>query len=173
MSVMLTTQIQEPPMEQVIVTREIKSDVNAVWAVLDDFASIYKYNPSVKHSELLSNKTTGMDAQRICHFYDGTSLKETITHYQPNKGYGFELSDFKLPLKFAETQISLNSVGVAKSSVTVTLSFVPKFGPLGWLMAKLLMKPMLKKALTGLLQGLDDHTRSGQLVLQDGSLVAA
>jgi len=160
-------------MHQVKVRREIKADIKKVWAVLDDFAGIYKYNPGVKSSKMLSKTTTGIGAKRICYFDDGTSLKETITHYKPMSGYSFDLSEYSLPLKEAKTQFLLEPIGTSSSKVTVILSFIPKFGPLGWLMGKLLMKPMLTKALKGLTKGLDDHIRTGKTVLTDGSLQPA
>lgn len=160
-------------MHQVIVAREIKADLDTVWAVLDDFAGIYKYNPGVESSKITKGKTTGVGTQRICNFYDGTSLKETITHYNVKQGYAFDLSDFSLPLKMGRTEFAIKSDSAHVTTVTVTLSFIPKFGPLGWLMGKLLMKPMLGKALAGLTKGLDDHIRTGKIVDKDGQLQAA
>ena len=165
----LTTYL-EITMHHVNVEREINSDVNAVWAVLDDFSAIHKYNPGVKSSEIVSRQKNGLGVQRICHFYDGSSLKETITDYKPKEGYAFELSEFSMPLKTASTRFSVRPLSADRCTVSVNLSFVPKFGFLGWLMAKLMMRPMLTKALTGLTKGLDDHLRTGQIVLQDGSL---
>ena len=160
-------------MHKVKVSRELKADVKTVWAVLDDFAGIYKYNPGVKSSEVVSKEQTGKGAQRICYFDDETSLKETITHYNPMRGYAFDLSEYSLPLKEANTRVSIKPVDAHSCEVSVILSFIPKFGPLGWLMGKLLMKPMLTKALKGLTKGLDDHVRTGMTVLSDGSLQPA
>ena len=160
-------------MHHVNVTRDIQISKESVWLALKDFAGIYKYNPGVKSSELLSRQPIGVGAQRICHFYDGSSLKETITHYNEQQGYRFELSEFSLPLKKAFTEFSISPMGEHGCRVTVTLSFIPKMGPLGWVMAKVLMKPMLTKALKGLTKGLEDHVKSGLIVSQDGSLVPA
>ena len=160
-------------MHQVIVTRDIQASKESVWITLKDFAGIHKYNPGVKSSELLTRQPMGLGAQRICHFYDGTSLKETITHYTEHKGYRFELSEFSLPLKQAFTEFAIGPMGEHDCRVTVTLSFTPKFGPLGWVMAKLIMKPMLTKALKGLTKGLEGHVKSGKFVSQDGSLAPA
>ncbi|MEN8132780.1 MAG: SRPBCC family protein [Pseudomonadota bacterium] len=158
-------------MHSVTVTREMNSDASVVWKVLDDFSSVYKYNPGVKSSNLVGQKSTGIGAQRVCNFYDGTSLNETITSYVPNKGYTIELSDFALPLNEATSHFELESLGEDRCMLSITLKFVPKFGPLGWLMAKVMMRPMLKKALTGVTKGLDDHIDTGQLVGKGGSLL--
>jgi hypothetical protein len=137
-------------MHNVTVKREINHDVESVWNVLDDFGTVHKYNP-----------------------YDGSSLKETIIKYTPNQGYSFRLSDFSLPLKSATSHFQLEPLDKDKSLLSVTIEFEPKYGPIGWLMAKLLMRPMLTKALNGLTKGLDDYMTSGQLVGEGGELLAA
>ena len=159
-------------MHAITVKRQLNNNVEAVWKVLDNYGAIYKYNPSVETSEILGEKITGLGASRVCHFYDGSSLKETIIKYVPNQGYSFELSDYALPLKHATSHFQLEPLPGNNSLVSVTLEFQPKFGPLGWLMAKLLMRPMLTKALNGVIKGLDDHLASGRIVGQDGVLLA-
>lgn len=160
-------------MHNVTVKREINHDVGSVWDVLDDFGSVHKYNPGVKTSSIIGNKQTGMGAKRACDFYDGSSLKETIIKYTPNQGYSFALSEFSLPLKQATSHFKVAPLRNGNSELTVTLEFQPKFGPVGWLMAKLLMRPMLTKALQGLTKGLDDHMTTGKFVGEDGRLLAA
>ena len=160
-------------MHNITVKRELKNNVETVWKVLDNYGAIYKYNPGVESSKILGEKKTGLGASRVCHFYDGSSLRETITRYVPNQGYSFELTDFSLPLKRAASHFQLEPLPGGRSLVSVTLEFEPKFGPLGWLMAKLMMQPMLTKALDGLTKGLDDHMNSGRIVGQDGVLLAA
>ncbi len=159
-------------MHRVTITREMSHDVQEVWRLLDDFGAISKYNPGVESAEILSPKPTGLDAQRICHFYDGSSLKETIVRYEPGQGYSFDLSDFALPLKQATTHFDLKRIGDGRSLLTVTLEFIPKFGPLGWAMGKLMMRPMLQRALRGVTKGLDDHMRTGAIVGKGGALLA-
>ncbi len=160
-------------MHSITVKREMNNNVEAVWHVLDDYGTVYKYNPGVETSEILGEKRTGLGARRVCNFYDGSSLKETIVKYVPHQGYSFELSDFALPLKRATSHFQLEPISKDKCLLSVTIEFVPKFGPLGWLMAKLLMRPMLAKALNGLTKGLDDYMTSGQLVGESGELLAA
>jgi hypothetical protein len=160
-------------MHNITVKREMNNNVEAVWKVLDEYGTVYKYNPGVETSEILGEKKTGLGARRVCNFYNGSSLKETIVKYVPNQGYSFELSDFSLPLNRATSHFQLDPLTNGKSLLSVTIEFAPKFGPLGWLMAKLLMRPMLTKALNGLTKGLDDYMTSGQLVGESGELLAA
>ena len=159
-------------MHTVTITRRMNHDVPDVWRLLDDFGAISKYNPGVESAEIVSPERTGLEAQRICNFYDGTSLKETIVRYESGRGYSFELSDFSLPLKQATTHIDVTRMKDGGSLLTVTLEFIPKYGPLGWIMGKLLMRPMLQRALRGVTKGLDDHMSTGAIVGKGGALLA-
>ncbi len=44
---------------------------------------------------------------------------------------------------------------------------------MGWLMAKLMMEGQFKKNLSNVLQGLDDHIRTGKVVGKNGELLEA
>ncbi len=158
-------------MHKVTVTRKMTNDALSIWNVLDDFGNIFKYHPGVESSNILDKKKTGLGAKRICNFYDGTGLKETIIKYVPNRNYSVELSDFSFPLKKATAHFQIESLNENGSILSVTMEFIPKFGPLGWLMGKLMMRPMLKKVLNGMAKGLDEHISTGQIVGKDGELL--
>jgi ribosome-associated toxin RatA of RatAB toxin-antitoxin module len=160
-------------MHKVTVKKEINHDVKSVWNVLDDFGAVHKYNPGVKTSNIIGDRQTGMGARRVCNFYDGSSLKETITQYRPDEGYSFALSEFALPLKQATSHFKVTPLSNGNTELTITLEFEPKFGPLGWLMAKLMMRRMLTKALRGLTNGLDDHMSTARLIGVNGQFVTA
>lgn len=160
-------------MHKVTISKRLNHKVADVWQLLDDFGAIHTYNPGVESAEVLTRQSTGLGARRICRFYDGTSLEETITQYAPGRGYSFELSNFALPLKSATSHFEVAQRPGGGAQLSVTLEFVPKFGPLGWVMAKLIMRPMLTRALNGLTKGVEDHMRTGLVVGQDGALVQA
>ena len=160
-------------MHNVKVTREMDSNAATIWRYLDDFGSIYKYHPGVESSEILGKKITGPGAIRQCNFYDGTSIKEKISHYDEGRSYTLELSDYAMPFKSAEAHMEVTPTSADKSKLSISLKFVPKFGPIGWLMGKLLMKPMMTKALKDLTKGLDDHIRTGQFIGSKGKLLTA
>jgi len=56
--------------------------------------------------------------------------------------------------------------------LSVTFELEPKFGPLGCLMGKLILRSMLTQALNGLTKGLDDHLTTGQVIGANGELLA-
>ena len=77
------------------ITHTVRADVSAdeVWEVLSDFSSIEKTSHSVERSPILSSVKSGVGTKRICHFYDGKSVVEEITHYQEGQGFKIVLSD--------------------------------------------------------------------------------
>lgn len=157
-------------MQKITVSREFDHTADEVWRLLDNFGAVSTYHPAVDSSRLLSSKATGEGARRVCNFYDGTSLKETIFRYDEGRGYSFELSDFALPLKRAISHFDVQPLSSERSALEITVEFRPKFGPLGWLMGRLMIGPTLRRALQGLAQGIDDHLRTGRHVGEGGTL---
>jgi len=103
-------------MHSVKVTTQMNSDAATIWKVLDDFGSVYKYNPSVESSELLNAKKTGVGAARQCNFYDGTGLKEKISHNEPGRSDTFDLYDFPMPLKKATSHFEVTPISGNQST---------------------------------------------------------
>jgi len=158
-------------MHTVSVSAEIQAPAEKIWQVLDDFGNIAAFNPMVESSPITNTIPTGIGAERVCHFYDGTSIREIITDYEPGTSYKVELADFSLPLKRAAVRLSVASLDASQSQVTMQIDFEPKFGPVGWLMATVMMKPMLKSGFAKVLQGLGEHVRTGKIVGQNGVLL--
>ena len=152
-------------MHHVHVDRVIDRPADAVWAILDDFGSVFRYHPLVKKSEIINGIGSGLGAGRVCHFEDGNTIREEITAYEPGRGYEVEIVDpGKFPLKRAVAHLSVEPLGDARSRVGFDMDFRPKFGPLGWIMGKTLMVPKFRKILGLVLEGLETHLRTGEVV---------
>ena len=78
-------------MHHVHVDRVIDQPADAVWAILDDFGSVFRYHPLVKQSGTTNGIASGLGAGRVCHFDDGSSIREEITAYEPGREYEFEI----------------------------------------------------------------------------------
>ena len=84
----------------VSVTREIDASLSDVWAVLDDFGGVSKYNPNVETSGIVDGPETGVGATRECHFADGGRIEERIVHYEDRSSYTVDFVDLgAMPLK--------------------------------------------------------------------------
>ncbi len=152
-------------MHHVQVNREIDRPAEAVWAILDDFGGVFRYHPLVKKSGITNGIGSGLGAGRVCHFDDGSSIREEITAYEPGREYEFEIVDpGEFPLKRAVARLSVEPLGDARSRVDFDMRFRPKFGPLGWLMGKAVMVGQFRKILGSILEGLETHLQTGEIV---------
>lgn len=160
-------------MHTVHVIKTIDVPFERAWAALDDFGGIANFHPRVESSPITNGIASGQGATRACHFYNGDSITETITDYRPEHGYTVELVDMgPFPLKHAVANLDAEPVGANKTKVSFKMQFVPKFGPVGWVMAKLMMKPQFEKILGQVIDGLGQHVRTGHVVGEKGVLVA-
>ena len=161
-------------MHHVHVDRVIDRPADAVWSILDDFGGVFRYHPLVTQSGIINGISSGLGAQRVCHFDDGSSISEEITAYEPGREYEFEIIDpGKFPLKRAVAHFAVEPLGDARSRVDFDMAFQPKFGPLGWLMGKTLMVGQFRKILGSILEGLETHLQTGEVVSREPRPTAA
>lgn len=152
-------------MHQISVSKSVIAPAKKAWEVLDDFGNVYHYNPYVKSSEIINGQKTGPGAERVCHFHDGNTIKERINEYQEGKLYSVEIFEpGSFPLKRGIAKITVTPVNDTLSNVNFTMTFEPRFGPLGWVMAHLMMKPKFKSILGNVISGLDAHIQTGEVI---------
>ena len=151
-------------MHNVSVTRRINKSGKDVWQILDKFGDVYTYHPHVKHSQSINELPTGPGAERTCHFEDGNQIKERIITYDSGNLYEVEIYDSgSFPLTKAIGRLHVIEINDNTSNVVFSMSFKPKFGPLGWVMAQLIMKNQFKKILADVLRGLDRNLQTGDV----------
>ena len=161
-------------MHQVTVTHKFNAPAPKVWSVLDRFSEVYMYHPFVKHSESLNQQDSGLGAERTCHFEDGNKIKERIIAYEKGKSYHVEIYEpGNFPLHKAIALLEVKPEGHDKSTVIFNMSFQPKYGPAGWLMAKMIMKKQFASILKQVLQGLETHLQTGGIVGKNGAVLKA
>jgi len=95
-----------------------------------------------------------------------------IIEYQNGKNYQVEIFDpGRFPLSKAVGQLVVHSDNDQASTVHFNMNFQPKFGPLGWLMAQMIMKKQFAGVLNKVLAGLDTHLKTGKIVEKNGITV--
>ena len=157
-------------MHTVSATRTIHAPVGTVWSTIDDFGNVYRFHPDLEHSESITDVATGIGAQRRCDFYNGSVIREEVVESDPEQRHVtnvFDLGSF--PLKKMLGGFDLEPIDEDSTEVTFTMSFVPKYGPVGWLMAKMMMKSKFRDLSEDILAGLDTHLQTGAIVDQDGN----
>lgn len=161
-------------MHTVTVTRTIDAPIDEVWTVLDDFGGVAKYNPHVESSGIIDGPDTGPGATRECVFSNGGRVEERIVEYESGAGYTVDFVDVGgMPLKSNVVELTVDNRREAGTAVTMTATFTPKFGPLGWLMAKTMMKGKFRETFEETLEGLEAHVHAKSQHGQDDATAEA
>lgn len=155
-------------MHEVDVTRPLEHDADAVWAVFDNFPDIATCHPVVATSESVNGQRTGVGARRRCTMQDGATVIEEIVAYDAAaRTLSIRVVDHgPYPMSHMEVDVSVSPTDTG-CTVSFHSEFEPRYGPVGWLMAKTLMRGQFSKVLGQLVDGVDAHLRKGQ----DGVLV--
>lgn len=142
-----------------------KAPVDRVWQVISNYGNVHLYHPKVKSAPILSENDKGVGAKRRCEFYDKSSVVEEVTNWYEGRSISVVLSEMtSMPLKKADATIQVEPVDSKTSLVSIDMNFVVKWGPLGWIMGKLMIKPMMKKMFTNVLKGLEYYAATGESV---------
>jgi hypothetical protein len=140
----------------------IEHDVHAecpperVWALLADLEAVGRYNPGVRRASFEGAQRTGIGAVRSCELVPKGRVVERVTHWEDGRAVGLEVAESDWPIHFMRWVTRLEPSG-AGTRITQALEYEVKFGPLGWLLDRLVMKRKLTAALDGVFSSLVKH----------------
>jgi len=133
------------------ITRQIGAPVQTVWAVLDDFGDIQRWNPGVANSALTSSGPVSEGTTRHCDFKPFGAVNERIERYVPNERLTVDIYEtFKLPISDSVADFVITPNG---DGTELTLHYSYTLNRLGRL-AKGTTDKQLRKGLGGLVEGL-------------------
>ncbi|MEM7746734.1 MAG: SRPBCC family protein [Pseudomonadota bacterium] len=141
-------------------TKRVNASAEDVWTAFNDWGGIWRFQPWVVRSPLLSQNNEGVGAKRRCEFVDKTSIVETVTKIDEGRAVHLSLSEAPKPMKGGTSVIRLSPVGNS-TNVTVEMDIEIGMGPLGAIMGNLMMKPMMKKRVSLMLESLEHHLKTG------------
>jgi len=145
-------------------TLRVNAPAEKVWETLGDFSSIERFSSKVESSPIVGEVAAGLGTKRICTFYDKSTVVEEIVGYQEGESLDIELSEFSMPLESMRAQMKVTRVDGARSDASFAVDFVMKYGPIGWLMGAVMMKPMMRGITRDVLRGLAFHVVTGNTV---------
>lgn len=127
-----------------------------IWALLADLRAVERYNPGVKRAAVEGPQTSGVGARRSCELVPKGRVVERVTHWEEGRAVGLEVVESDWPIRFMRwvTYIEPSDRG---TRVTQSLEYALKFGPLGWLLDRLVMKRKLTATLDGVFASLAKH----------------
>lgn len=148
-------------MNEVSMTVPIPAPSKDVWPLLEDFFGIGNFHPYITSVDELTESKMGVGTSRRCHFVDGTQIVETVIEWQDKVGYKIDLSDYKLPVKWAQAELRIleSETGSEVTEVMMTMRYQMKFGPLGILMHYAMLRPMITSRFRNILRALGDYAQ--------------
>ena len=154
-------------MQEAHTTRTIHATPEQVWNLVSDLRTVQQYNPTVTSVDLLTDAAGGLGAQRRCHFADGTDVREEIIASDEGQRLRLSLSEFSLPMKQLESEITLAPTADGKTQVTFTIAYDMKLGLLGRAMGATVVHHQLGKATAKMVAGMAHHLATGEEVGPD------
>ena len=133
-----------------------------VWEVLGDFGNVYKWSPAIRASASVEGHERGGDAIRSCELPGFGSVNETVTEWSEGEGFTY-LAEATGPVKTAVSGWRVRSEG-AGSVVTVAVDFKVRYGILGTVMDRLIVRRMLRRIVARSLAGLRHYVMTGEEV---------
>jgi len=154
-------------MSQLSSTATVRNPLARVWETINNVGTIAEWHPGVERSHVLTSHEAGLGAVRHMEFYDGTSAKEEVTSLDEGRSVTVTMSEFTMPLSRGAVTFEVEADGDDRTLVTMTLDYGMKYGPVGWLMNVVMLRPILRKLFASVLAGLDHHLVTGEHIGQD------
>ena len=143
----------------------IDAPAERVWKVLSDFGGVYKWAPGVTESHSTSDRNGGIDAARHCEVPGFGGIEESITQWREGEGFTFRVEPFGMIDESSSTW-KITPQG-DKTLVYTELNVNMRYGILGSLMEKLVIKRKIEKGTRNGLEGLKQHVKTGELIGTD------
>ena len=149
-------------MPKITATAVAQAPLQDLWDTWDAYPDIYLYNPNIKASYTINNTaSTGVGAERQCDLNNGKDwLKERIAVHRPLERLEIDIYDSSMPMKAMRAIFDFRARGANRSQVTMTMQYTPKFGLLGLLMTR----PMMRRQLQKLVDASARHAETGATV---------
>lgn len=127
-----------------------------VWSLLADLEAVQHYNPGVRRAAVECPRRAGVGARRICDLLPKGRVVERVTHWEEGRALGLEVAESDWPIHFMRwvTQVEAHGAG---ARITQSLEYEVKFGPLGWLIDRMVMKRKLTATLDAVFASLVRH----------------
>lgn len=131
-----------------------------VWAVLADLEAVQHYNSGVKHAKYTSVAREGIGASRHRDLNPKGWVKERDIAWEPRKAVTMELYESQWPLEFMRWRTALAPDGTG-TRLSQQMEYQVKFGSLGTLLDKLVMRRKLDQTLTEVFVSLKRFVETG------------
>lgn len=137
---------------------KINAPANEVWGAIADFGGVYKWAPNVASSYSTTEANGGVGAGRHCEVPGFGGIDEEIMEWKEGHSYKYQVENIG-PIGKLVNEWSVTSHG-NKSVVTTNVSYRMRFGIMGALMDKLMVRRSLRKAMAESQAGLKSYVET-------------
>ena len=141
----------------------VRTPAKKVWDVLADFSAADTWAPQVTKSYALGTTDRGEGAARHCDIKGFGSVSEVVTEWIEGRSFVYRVTPLG-PLGVAHSRWSVREIDSSSSRVSVEFGYDVRFGVLGSLLHKLVMRPKLEAAIPQTLIALKARVETGTLV---------
>jgi hypothetical protein len=124
-----------------------------IWDLLAALDAVPRFNPGVRAARVRGGQARGIGAVRECELVPRGRIAERVTLWEEGRALGLEVVESDWPLHFMRwvTRVEPASAG---SRLSQRLEYRVKFGPLGWVLDRLLMRRKIAGAVETALRGM-------------------
>lgn len=141
-------------MRNIKIERTVAAPRTNVWAVLADYPNISAWNDGVQNSYAIGDAVEGVGAKRQCELTPSGAMQETVREWVPEEKMVIAIDNIeKMPVKTATMTFTLGDQG-ANTPFTMSYDYEPKGGPLAFVVAAMLSRPM-DKGFNGFIDSLE------------------
>ncbi len=145
-------------------TMRFKVTAEKAWETIDAYGAIEKFSPTVKSSPIINGIDTGLGSKRKTVFYNADSLIEEIIGYEKGNNMTVKVLNPSSPLKSSVAKMIIKKIDGETSDLTFSMDFEVKWGPLGWLIGNIMLRPVLKGIFKKQVLGWAYHAMTGKSV---------
>jgi hypothetical protein len=134
----------------------IDASPEKVWSALASLEALEHYDPGVKSSRIVSREREGLGAIRKCELTPGGWFEEKVSGWNPRNSLSFELVRCTLPVRRLSHSYLLSPAG-AGTRVEQRMEYELKFGPIGKVMDRLIVRRKWDAGIKGFFVGLKKY----------------
>lgn len=135
----------------------INASAEDLWKVLANLEELDQYDPTVKKSTIISSHRIGMDAARKVLMRDGRNwFEEKVTEFEPGRALCYQLTDCSFPIHGLKHRYRFKPTA-SGTEVEQVMEYTVKFGLLGRLMDRLMIRKQTSAGIQQFFAGLKAH----------------
>jgi uncharacterized protein YndB with AHSA1/START domain len=125
------------------------------WEALADLEGVSRWNPAIKAAECISDERRGLGARRRCYMHPSGWMVESVVEWEPEQVIAFAIENAP-PIRTGLARFVLSDDETG-TRLQATFNYEVRFGPLGPVIDRLVVRRHLGSAWNDGMDGLRRH----------------